>query len=70
MITRDKAKGEVMKLSRLLNDTRDSRTIHVAGTPRIFENGKATQLTAGADVHTDENSREECLDGPLVVARD
>ena len=39
-------------------------------TAALFRNGSVTRLTAGSDLDTDEDSREKCIDGPLVVPRD
>lgn len=59
-----------MRLITALNIANESKTIPAARTPSISENGRAVRLTAGSDVDTDENLKEQCLDGAPVIARD
>lgn len=38
---------------------------------RIHDNGLAARLTAGANEDTEENEKQECIDGPKrVIPRD
>jgi hypothetical protein len=59
-----------MKLITASNKAHESRTVPAPRTPGIFENGRAVRLTTGSDVDTDENLKEQCLDGAPVIARD